>query len=87
MRMLLCLGWPALYETCKECELKVRKTDQSLLPDDNLLLKKDWSVDLQESIRVLGILTLDHFSQCLKVYEYINMCRYINIYTYIYVYI
>lgn len=67
MRMLLCQGWPALYEKCRQHELLVRKKDPTLLPqlEDKGNTRKGDGVGSSKTW-TLGMLTPAHFEECLK---------------------
>ena len=63
VRQLLRHGWPSLFETCRDVELKTRKTDKALLPQ----LPKDMGA------RSMGVLTPALFTECLKDTPALNL--------------
>jgi Ca2+-binding EF-hand superfamily protein len=67
MRMLLCHGWPALYDKCKQHEILVRKKDTSLLP------QIPQSAAGNNKIMTLGTLTPQQFQECLKDCPVLNL--------------
>jgi len=67
MRMLLCNGWPALYDKCKQHEISVRKKEPGLLP------QIPQSAAGSNKIMTLGTLTPQQFQECLKDCPVLNL--------------